>query len=69
MSDDDIRYIQAVLDDPELIEKLRRQGEEDYAKAPKCFCYNRCDGPHGNGEQCLECMARPTAKCMRIMVY
>ncbi len=69
MSDAEKQSIEALLCDPKFIENLRREIEEDNAKAVKCFCGNRCDPPFGNGHECIVCSAKPTAKCLSIIVY
>ncbi len=69
MSDAEAERIQTLLDDPEFIEKLRRQLEEDTARAVKCICGSRCDPPFGDGKKCMVCLSMPTAKDMSIIVY
>ena len=69
MSESEAKRIQALLDDPDFMAKVRRKLELDDAKAVKCFCGDRCDSPYGNGKKCIVCSSRPTAKDMVIIVY
>lgn len=52
-----------------LVVEVSAKLEEECRKAPKCFCGFRCDQPFGNGEECLVCASRPTAECMKMIVY
>ncbi len=77
MTEEEIQHlnekIKNLSDDPvfmaTLKEKLHRKEEEDFAKAPKCFCGDRCDPPFGDGKMCHICRAKPTAQDMQIIVY
>lgn len=52
----------------EMIQEVKARMEEDARKAKKCLCGDRCDGPFGDGKQCLVCSSRPTAECMRTVI-
>ncbi len=69
MTDPELQRIDELLNSPTFIEELRRRQEEDFAKAPKCYCGERCDPPFGDGKKCLVCNSKPTGDDMSIIVY
>ncbi len=70
LTPEQVAAITARINNSEFIENFARLLEEDIRKAVKCRrCPDRCDPPFGNGTLCLVCGSRPTATCMRTMVY